>query len=95
MRQQTWHELINEFVCYWCFYWELFIVFRWTYIEHYGKNYQEDTDPTDALNTNLVQYRGEAGLLVSQISISRNVASTKWHHLGINAILLQQKPGFI
>ena len=30
-----------------------------TYIEPYGKNYQADTD---ALNKNLVQYRGEVGL---------------------------------
>ena len=30
-----------------------------------------------------------------KISISTNVVSTKWYHLGINAIFLQQKPGFI
>ena len=41
------------------FYRELFTVSRWTYIEPYGKNYQEDSD---ALNKNVVQYRGEAGL---------------------------------
>ena len=33
--------------------------------------------------------------LVSQISISANVVSTKWYQLGINSIFLQQKPGFI
>ena len=49
----------GEFVCYYCFYWQLFTVSRWTYIEPHGKNYQADTD---ALNKNLVQYRGEAGL---------------------------------
>ena len=37
----------------------LFTVSRSTCIEPYGKNYQADTD---ALNKNLVQYRGEAGL---------------------------------
>ena len=42
-----------------CFYWELFTVSRWTYIEPYGKNYQEGSD---ALKKNVVQYRGEAGL---------------------------------
>ena len=31
----------------------------------------------------------------SQISISTNVVSTKEYHLEINAIFLQQKPGFI
>ena len=30
-----------------------------------------------------------------KISISTNVVSTKWYHLGINAIFLQQRPGFI
>ena len=59
MRQQTWHKRMSEFVCYYCFYWELFTVSRWTYIEHYGKNYQA---ATDAFNKNLAQYRGEAGL---------------------------------
>ena len=56
------------------------------------KNYQADTD---ALNKNVVQYRGDCEWNVSQISISTNVVSTKWYHLGINAIFLQQKPGFI
>ena len=41
------------------FYRELFTVSRWTYIETYGKNYQEGSD---ALKKNVVQYRGEAGL---------------------------------
>ena len=62
------------------------------YIEPYGKNYRADTD---ALNQNVVQYRGECEWNVSQIGISTNVVSTKWYHLGINAIFLQQKPGFI
>ena len=61
------------------------------YIQPYGKNHQADTD---VLNENVIQNRGEAGLS-GQISISTNVLSTKWYHLGINAILLQQKPGFI
>ena len=62
------------------------------YIEHYRKNYQADTD---ALNKNVVQYIGDCEWNVSQIRISTNVVSTKWYHLGINAIFLQQKPGFI
>ena len=49
-------------------------------IEPYRKNYQEDTD---ALNKNVVQYRGECEWNVSQIGISTNVVSTKWYHLGI------------
>ena len=48
----------------------------------YGKNYQADTD---ALNKNVVQYRGECEWNVSQISIWTNVVSTKWH-LGLKAI---------
>ena len=39
--------------------------------------------------------RLNGALNVSQISISTNVVSTKWYHLGVNAILLQQKTGFI
>ena len=51
---QTWDGWICLLLLY-DFYWEIFIVSRWTYIEPYGKNYQADTD---ALNTgkNLVQY---------------------------------------
>jgi len=64
---------------------------KW-YIEPYGKNYQADTD---ALNENVVQYRGECERNVSQISTGTNVVSTKWYHFGINAIFLQQKPEFI
>ena len=44
------------------------------YLEPYRKNYQADTD---ALNKNVVQYRGECEWNVSQISISTNVVSTK------------------
>ena len=54
------------------------------YIEPYRKNYQADSD---ALNKNVVHYRGECEWNVSQIGISTNVVSTKWYHLGINAIL--------
>ena len=96
MRQQTWDKSMDEFVCY---YRELFTVSRWTpYVSCTSwKNYQAETD---ALNKNVVQYRGREEKLVSvnilrewnvsQISISTNVVSTKWHHLGINAIFLQQ-----
>ena len=58
MRQQTWDKWMDEFVCY---YRELFTVSRWTpYVSCTSwKNYQAETD---ALNKNVVQYRGEAGL---------------------------------
>ena len=62
------------------------------YIQPYRKNYQADTN---ALSKNVAQYRRECEWNVSQISISTNVVSTKWYHLGINAIFLQQKLGFI
>ena len=55
---QTWDEWICLLLLY-DFYWEIFTVSRWTYIEPYGKNYQADTD---ALNKNLVNTAGEAGL---------------------------------
>ena len=52
------------------------------YMEPFGKNYQADTD---ALNKNVVQYRGECEWNVSEINITK-VVSTKWYHLGITAI---------
>ena len=87
-QQQTWHKgmVVNlsasnvsdeTFLCK-------------LYMEPFGKNYQADTD---ALNKNVVQYRGECEWNVSEINITK-VVSTKWYHLGITAIFLQ-KPRFI
>ena len=82
---------MDEFVSYWCFCWRVFTVSRWTpYVSCTSwKNCQAETD---ALSKNVVQYRGEAGLSQHpswmkclKISISTNVVSTKWYHLGINA----------
>ena len=61
MREQTWHKWMDEFDCYKCFCREVFTVSRWTPDVSCTswKNYQAETD---ALNKNVVQYRGEAGL---------------------------------
>ena len=50
MRQQTWHKWMDEFVCYVSV--EIFLM------------YPDEplTSETDALNKNVVQYRGEVGL---------------------------------
>jgi len=96
MPQQTWHNWMGAFVCY-CFCWELFTVSRRTpYVScTLWKNYQVETRMWFNTKEKLVSVNILCEWNVSEISISANVVSTKWYHLGINAIFLQQKPGFI